>query len=282
MSEATPPRVSFAGQGTVTVRRRPALLLMLVKLRAAEVTLELGLKQLKRRCDATAKLLTRLGAARVDCGDPHFDNQAEKNPMARMAAEIAPRMSGRPAAEPAAVRGVNAVLTAVWDIAALTADETLILVDRLSFEAAADPEPADAPEEPKGWATPEEQLRTIVAQTLHRRPAEDKGPQFLFVSRLDEQELERAMAEAFGRAVRTAERLARTAGLKPGRLTIVQHLPSTMGNRTDLLMDRQRCVGLLVGSTFDPGDGDVISDSPKAAEFAVTMHAHYSTDLPAV
>ena len=129
---------------SASVRLRPALLLMLVRVRAAEATLELGLAEVKRRCADASRRLTRLGAARVEAGEPHEDDRAETDQMARMRAAAVQRLP-RPAHAPLPERrGVNVTLTGTWDIAALSAEEVLLLVDQLRFDAAADAD-ADPP-----------------------------------------------------------------------------------------------------------------------------------------
>src|SRR4051794_36600726 len=138
MTEASRPRSTVSTNGTATVRLRPALLLMLVRVRAAAATLELGLADVKQRCAEAARRLTRLGAARVEAGEPHEDDCADPDPMVRIRASATPRRP-RPADAPLPERpGVNITLTATWDIAALSAEEVLVLVDQLRFDAAAD------------------------------------------------------------------------------------------------------------------------------------------------
>src|SRR5262245_9114330 len=145
MTDTTRPRTTVITNAIASVRLRPALVLMLVRVRAAEATLELGLADLKQRCADAVRRLTRLGATRVETGEPHEDDRADPDPMARVRAAATPRRR-RPAdgALPER-RGVNVTLTATWEIAGLSAEEVLGLVDRLRFDAAAD---ADAPEPP--------------------------------------------------------------------------------------------------------------------------------------
>src|SRR5262249_59989418 len=86
MTDASRPPTTVSTNATASVRIRPALLLMLVRVRAAEATLELGLAEVKQRSADAARRLTRLGAARVDAGEPHEDDRADPDPLARLRA----------------------------------------------------------------------------------------------------------------------------------------------------------------------------------------------------
>src|SRR5262245_25035596 len=114
MNDTGYPRSTITTNATGAVKQRPALLLMMVRVRAAEATLELGLVDVRQRCADAVRRLTRLGAARVETGEPHWDDHANPDPMAKMRAAAMPRR-GRPGnATPADRRGVNVSLTAIW------------------------------------------------------------------------------------------------------------------------------------------------------------------------
>lgn len=287
MTEHNRPRPTVSGSGSATVRQRPSVLLMLVRLRAAEATLELGLARLKERREATARWLGRLGAARADCGEPHFDDQTDKDPVAKMRALAgrAPRAGRKkpPGTDDRPDRGVNAVVTGVWDIAALSPEEVLVLVDRLRFEAAADAGAGETPDEAPPWegqADPiQQQIQEMVLAQLQQPAGPDTGPQFLFVSRLGDEVREAALAEAFARARRNAERAARAAGRMLGDL-VSAHVSAGHGAelRPDRLLDRQRCAALLAGSTYELGEYESASDDPRPGEFTVTVNATFALE----
>ncbi len=278
MSEPSRTRTTVSGSGVVTVRQRPSLLLMTIRLRAVEATLELGLAKLKARREAASGWLKRLGAARVDFGEPHFDDQGPQGALMKMQAVTAMAL-GQPVAGAATEgrdRAVNLVVTAQWDIAALSAEQTLVLVDRLRFEAAEDVGPTEPAEEQPSWTTPEEQLRQIMTQ-LHPPPRDIGAPQFLFIARPGDEQREKATAEAFGRARQNAEQLARAAGMRLGRLSMV-HFGTPGVVDADRLMDRQRCKMLLAGSSYDLGDQESVSDSSRAVESTVTVSVSYALE----
>jgi hypothetical protein len=278
MSDA-PSQTRVMCSSTVTVRQRPSLLLMKVPLLAAEATLELGLTRLKKQCEAASRWLQRLDPLRVEFGEPHFAGQADLDPMKqlRAATRVALRQRAAKTSSRERKRDVIVVLTALWPIAGMSAEETLVFVDRLQFEAATDagaPEPAE--ECPP--ATPEEQVQEMMAQ-LAEPPTVDRGPQFLFIAQLGEEPLAKATTEAFTLARQNAERLAWAMGMRLGKLGSVHH---TIGGpepgRPDKLLKGQRCAAILAGSAYDLGENEIVSDDPQSAAFTVKVNLHYQLE----
>src|SRR5262249_23302692 len=156
--------------------------------------------------------LTRLGATRVEAGEPHEDDRANPDPMARVQAAARPRLRRLADAPLPERRGVNVTLTATWDVAGRAAEEVLLLVDQLRGVAAAG---AAAPPGPvagrPSWAGPEELVRSIMAQAAEP-PPDDRSPRFLYVARPTDEQLARATEEAYGVAGGMARRLAHAAG----------------------------------------------------------------------
>lgn len=281
MNDNNPSQTTISCMGAVTVRQRPALLLMKVRLRASEPTLELGLATLKKQGEATSQWLKRLGADRVDFGEPHFADQADTDPIQKMRAMAAKSLRKRPASgnQDERPHGVCVVLTAIWPVAAMSAEEILVLVDRLRFEAAEDSDEVEAPDALPPWASPEEQMQAMMTQ-MQQPPAADDSPQFVFISRLSEEYREKAIAEAVARARHNAERLARAAGLRLGPLQLLHHMSGGLmdSSRPDKLMDRQRCLGMLAGSSYDLGEHEIVSDDLRSAEFTISVNANYSVE----
>ncbi len=279
MSDPTNPRVTATAN--VTIRQRPTVMLMLVRVRAAEATLDLGLTEVKRRSAEAAQRLARLGASQVAVGEPHSDDQADPDPMAKMRAAAMPRHLQRTGdAVPEERRGVNIMLMASWEIATLTAEEALLLVDRLRFEAAADaveqnPQP---PAQATAWAGPEEQLRQMMAQMaqMTQPPPADLTPQFLYIARLNEEFQARAASEAYAMTRQKAERLAEAAGRRLGDLVSLHSSPYGVDSRSDLLMERQRCLAWLAASSYHLTDGESVSEALRAAEFSISLTATFS------
>jgi hypothetical protein len=277
MADANLSRSYIMSSGAVTVRQRPSLLLMKVPLSATEATLELGLAKLKKQCDAASRWLQRLDAVRVEFGEPHFADQADTGPLKQMRAATARALGQRSAktASGESKRDVNMVLTATWDISSMSAEVTLVFVDRLRFEATDDADAAEPAEERQPWATPEERLHEMMAPILEP-PAVDRTPQFLFIARLGEEQLEKASAEAFARARGNAERFARAVGMGLAGFGYLRvGVGDLESSRTNKLMQRQRCEALLAGCTYEAGENEIVSDDPRSAEFTVRVDVHY-------
>jgi hypothetical protein len=280
MADTNMTRTTISTSGTVILRQRPSLLLMKVRLRVAEPTLALGLAKLKGQCESASPWLQSLGAVRIEFGEPHFDDQTDKDPVARMRADAARTLGNPVGGNPSGdhKHGVNVVISALWDIASMSAEETLILLDRLRFEATQDVSTAEVADESTTWANPADQLREMMTK-MHQPPKDDGIPQFLCISRLGEEQLERALAEAFSRACRKAELLAQSAGKRLGGLSMIHYGNTVLHDgRHDKLMERQRCGAMLAGTCYDLGEHEIVSDDPRSAEFSISVNVSYSLE----
>lgn len=275
MTDAMAPRTTVSTHATVSVRLRPELLLMLVRVRAAEATLELGLANVKQRCADSIRRLTRLGAVRVEAGEPHEDDRAELDPMARMRANARPRLRRPGDTALPQRRGVNVTLTATWDIAGRSAEEVLVLIDRLRFDASVDADPPTPPAEEPAWEGPEKQLQAVMAQ-MTEEPPDDLTPKFLYVARPNDEQLARATENAYRVARQQAERLAQAIGRRLGELSSLSTSAYGGDGRTDRLMEQQRCAALLGASSYELQEGEVISEDLRTVEARISVHAsHY-------
>ena len=270
-----PPHTTINSTGTVVVRKRPTQLIMVVPMRAAEATLELALAKLKKQRESASQWLQRLNASRAEFGEFHFPVESE---MERMQRAALPRPAAKK--QKSRERDVRMILTAMWDIAALSVEEVLVFVDRLRFEATTDAEESEEAEGPPPWASPEEQIRSLMAQM--RPPiTEDHSPQFLYVTRLSQEQLAKAQAEAFLQAQRNAEQLARAMGRSLGIATFVRcdfGRQAGTETRPDALLKRQRCASLLAGSVVELQEHDQVSDDSRSASFAINVHMTYQLD----
>jgi hypothetical protein len=263
---------SISGSGGVIYRQRPSQLLLVITLKALAATLELQLARLQQQREASTKWLLRLGATRVDVGEPHFPDQAPKDPMMHAQTRAMQRMGGKTEEKK---EGIRAVLTAIWDISALGAEQLLVLLDRLRFETAVIPSTTEETEEPSPWSSPEEYLRAMMDRMRSGARADDDAPEFFFISKVSEEQRTKAIADALARARSDAERVAHLLGLRLGQLTSL-----TQSNMAELgahrMMERQRCWSRLNGSAYMPGEYEAISDSPVPCEFGVTVHVQYN------
>jgi len=276
MSETEASRTTLSVNGIAMVRQRPSLMLMRILLKAAEATLGQGLDKLTRHGEETSQLLKRLGATRVDLSDPIFADQADKDPI-WAATALAIRGQRKSAASGESRRAVICAVTAQWDIAGLSAEAILELVDRLRFETADDSGPTQEREELPAWASPEEHMRELMTQ-LHAPPPDDSAPQILFVARLIDEQLASAFREAFTAARQRAEQLAQATGFRLGKPSFINFTIGRSSTCGEQLIRRQRCMTLLNGFSYQLTEDEIVSESPRPAEFTVNVHVNYQLE----
>jgi len=159
----------------------------------------------------------------------------------------------------------------------MSAEDVLVLVNKLRSEARADADPPDIPDDTLPWAQPEEQVRAIMAQ-MSTPPPPDLSPKFLYVSRPSDEQLARAASEAYGAAHRLAERLALAAGRRLAGLASLSYGSEWTGRHGEKVMERQRCAALLAASSYTIREGEVVSDDPHAAEVTISVHAIFNVE----
>lgn len=278
MSEST-RHTNISSTGSVTIRRPPSLLLMKMTLRASEATLALALTKLNKLSAASTDWLNRLKASPVEFGEPSFTNEADADPVAQVQAR-ARRMMQQNAPKQPSKSGkceVCRVVTALWDIESMSAEEILVFVDRLQFELSSEAESNESAENPS-WVSQEEQFANFIS-SMQAPPLPDDRPQFLYISRLTVEEREKALAKALGFAYAKAETLARAAGWKLGPLSMLSEQSGDYSlGRTDRMMNRQRCGAMLAGSSYDLKENDMVSDNPRSMEFVVVVHTHHTLE----
>jgi hypothetical protein len=270
------------GQGVVKLKQAPSILLMKQHVYATEATLELGLANVKKKCASAVRWLQGLGAMQVDFGEPFFGNaaSASSDPMKHMR-EMAARMgqmTGAPAPD-TRKRELHIILTALWDITGKSAEERLVFLDRLQFEASSDTS-SEEPENERSIGAPEEQIQAMLV-AMTKPTQNDYQPQFLFISKLDDARHLAASKEAVTIAFRQAGRLADGLGATSSKLASVhynQHYSDAV--RTDRMMEQQRCSAILSGTSYVLGENEQASEDPRSAEFTVCVGAMFLVDLP--
>ena len=279
MTEPNARQPTVHCSGSASIRTRPSELLLKTRLRVDEATLELRLAKLKTLCEMTAEWLKRLGAKKVDFGDPYFSNHANKNPIrslhsaARALTKAPAGGSGRER-----TRDVEVIVTALWDISTMTAEETLILMDRLWFEIIPETEVAETPETALETSrlSAEVNAQEILNRVMHRLEPGEEPVQFLCISRLHEHQLEEASTQAYVQAHQQAERMARASGKRLGELLSLNPLHRQLdAHRPDRMMDRQRCMAILSGTTYEIGENETIFDDARTVEFTVQLSCTY-------
>ncbi|MFO0812360.1 MAG: hypothetical protein U0796_04025 [Gemmatales bacterium] len=274
--------VRFNAQGTVTVRQAPTQLLMKLPLQVSGTTLELGLAALRKQAAAAERWLQSLGAHSISLGDPHFADTASQDPM-KQAREMTARALGQPkptSLDPVRTKTVAQFLTAFWDITGKTAEERLVLLDRLLFEAASDTpstEEAKATPDPERFTDPQ-QVKAMIEEMMKPK-AEPRQAHFLFITRLTAEQASLAYQEAFAVALRKLELLAATAGHPLGRLESVSYGYGGENYTTYRHMEQQACQNILAGTGYQPGDLEIVSEQPITADFRLTIAAQFVSEV---
>ncbi|HQR09498.1 MAG TPA: SIMPL domain-containing protein [Gemmatales bacterium] len=279
-----PHSVRFHAQGITIVRQAPTQLLMKLPLQATGATLELGLASLRKQTAAAQRWLQSLGAINILTGDPHFASTSSDNPIKR-ASEMTARMLGqaKPTNQDAArTKTVYQFLTAFWDLTGKSAEERLVLLDRLQFEAASDTPMTEESDPLPGnemFGDPQ-QMQAMLAEMM--KPKEEpRQAHFLFITRLGEEAIRQAYQEAFAQACSKAEQLAASAGLTLGRIESVGY-----GHATDYIspyrhMEQQASHTILAGTGYQPREHESVSEQPLSAEFRLSVTVYFVNEAEA-
>ena len=280
MSEQ-PKAASVHGTGLITLRRTPSTLLMKHVLHAKEATLELGLLSLQKQSDASGEWLRGLKADRIEFGEASFSLEGDQDPMSQIRAQSHKQialLTGAP--QPASrEREVHRVVTAIWNIEALSAEQILVFTDRLEFELSLDEPEPETTAPITEWSTPAEQMQSIMA-AMEQSGQNDGKPQLIYLSRLSDTDREAAIRQGIVLAREHADRLARAADGRLGRVTYLsENLRDASLTRQSLMLSRQKCMGMLAGSQYELKENEIVSDDPRSVEFFVEVTCHYEVEF---
>ena len=264
-------RTTVSSKGAVNVLQRRSLLMMVVRLRANESTLELGLANLNEQREVASKWLDKLGALRIEFSEPFFVRHIETDPRKQLMAAVI----GKHPKVKENVCEVQIVVSALWDISALSAEQTLIFFHRLLFETSPDTADPKVPKTNPRWATKAEPLGTFLSELQQAEP-DDESPEFLFISRLNEEQMQNATTEAFTLARQNAEMLARSSGMSLGKIWMVSR--TTCSQRQEghaRMMAQQRYMSILADTSYKLEENEMVSDDPRSVTFTVSVSTTY-------
>jgi len=220
---------TVAGAGMVEISRQPEKMRLEIELLAKASDLKQALAALKDRIEAARLQSVALGAIKdsIKIGDPQItksatDQQQRRVQMQMLMLERMRRGGAGKKSEQAKTPSpvmLSARLTAEWKIDAKNVEELLLfshsLQQRIEDADLAGTKEAQtlSPEEEELLAESEESLSYMSDD--ESKPGE---PTFLLVSRISDEERDKARAEAFQKAKVQASRLAKAAGLDIGDL----------------------------------------------------------------
>lgn len=255
-----PAEGTVTGQGSAEVKRPPDVLRVQVEMLAKGTDLAQALARLKERREAAQVHLKALAAVpeSIHFGAPALSSekteqqkQMEAMVLQRMRGAAGPKAAKKKEAPPAVV---GAVLRFDLPLKAGSADELLIAAQALQQRV----KEADLGglKDFEKLSPQEEELAEEAQAMMGGQPqAEPKRgePGFLFVCKLSDADLDRAAAEAFQKARRHAEQLARAAGARLGPLHRLDSAPLGMP------------VELAVSAGYNPYNAARVAENLPAA-----------------
>jgi hypothetical protein len=255
---------------------------MQVQLVESADSVDVALGMVKERAEAAKQLLQDLEAEDIELGEfvlsdlDDSDSHGQAKMAKRTAEVIARRQAfGRPTptnpAQSDADAKVQMGLSAQWSLAG-DSDEALLFVAKLR-RALADIGGAGSEDEETTpvWSTPAEEMQALMSAAKGSRNV--CIPRFFFVSRLSEEQRDKALAEAFERARETAERLARAAGRKLGELKHLSESP-----HLDHSAQRSQVRQQLSGEEWPESSHtayEIVWDDLRAGRFVVSVSTSF-------
>jgi len=232
----SPAPATVSGTGSVEIKRQPETLRVQIELMARGKTLKEALDKLKARREEAQATLIQLGARKdgIILGDATTadDLAGRQGDVDRMMRDRN-RALNKPPGKVETASIVSGVIRVDFPLPARGADEFLLASRGLQEKIKS----ADLGGlKDKGKLTPEEQeaIEEAVGRPRRGDEGEVRGdPLFFYVSKISEEERSKALAEAFAKAKRDAERLARAAGAELGALHRITNPYSGGGDLDD-------------------------------------------------
>lgn len=276
---------SVSGAGSVTISRAPEVMRLQVTLLGRGSTLKDALAALKDRVTKAKPQLVTLRADKdsIKVEDSRIaELKGERHQQLQMLMLERARQGGKTSKAKAATNPpviVSAVLTAEWKLTAKTSDELLLAIHPVQEKIKA-ADLAGTKDIEKLTPEQEELLEEAQDQFSFGQSDEPKPgePEFLFVSRISEADMDKALAEAFAKAKAKAARLAKAAGAELRGLTLLQ---DSIDNATpagagilgyDVLAHRlnQRFISM------DQQENEAVGIEPGAVKKQITVQATFT------
>lgn len=281
---------TVTGQGTVELKRQPEILRVQVEVLAKSKDLKEALAKLKDRRQAVHKQLEKLGVAKdtVVFSEPVLtpektDRQRQMEMMIQQRLNRSGKKKDTKAKEPEAVV-ISATLKAEFPLNAKTPEDVLLIAQDLQDKIKA----ADLAglKELKQLSPQEEELAEEAGNLggFREDGEPQRGePQFLFVSKISEEEYNKALAEAYQKAKREAGRLAKAAGTELGALHHLDNTSQTANENDDSPAMYNRTTfyrGRYTPSSTEDQPREAIGFQSGKATFRVTISASFVLKKP--
>lgn len=263
---------SISVQGTKVVRVNPSDYILIGSIKGEGATLENALSKLGQKRSKVEPWLTGVGKAKIDFGVPRLPEQKDLDVYTATVARHKHMLPHQPP-KSTGMRKVFQTYSAIWSIENMSADEILILSDRLRFEAQPDVTPDES-------AEPFDAMTEFSPEHIQKRmskllqPAEDADPEtyFLFRSQLSNEEFTAGVKSACENARENADMIAAGAGQSIGELrSISSHSVASITHATDAI-HRNTFQPMLKEVDSVAGERMILSENPKPAEFSISLH----------
>ena len=267
--------------GRAVHRQPPSFALLCGLFTETDSTLSLAIERLVARRKATAAWLERLNATEIRFLEPRFPSQAEPSPM-DMARMMHQNSGGQAPASEVAMR-----FTSLWPVEGMSAEEVLIFVDRILFEASGSDDSDDAPFNPleafgfsgeniEGEAFGQ-QMAEMMKKMQDRMEKQLSPPKrdmnILFLTRLAESDRLNLLSEAIVDATRQGTEIARTVGCRVGDILSIDDAAYVPGqNKLDYWKNQ---LAFLNDLPYGHTDDEVIAMGPKEAEFHKNLRVSF-------
>jgi uncharacterized protein YggE len=233
---------SVAGTGTASISRVPEIMRVQVAITSKGATLKEALAALKTRSDAARLQVITLGAekdsVKVDAPRIAAQDPNRRRSMDMMMAQRMKQAGKKGAAKDktAPPVEVTSTLTAEWKLTAKDPEALLLAVHPLQ-EKIRSADLAGKAEAEKLSPEQQEMMEELEAAGQNRFSSSEEEPagtpDFLFVSRVNSAEHEKAMRDAFQSAQVQAGKLAKAAGSELGSLRSITSFDDPSGEYED-------------------------------------------------
>jgi len=278
-----PSSRAVAGSGSSTLQLAPTRLRMTVQILGRGAALQQALDDLDRRRAAAE---TSLAALKADADSIHFGNpeisQRDVDQQQQMQQMIIQRL-GRGSNVPKTLdvetgQTVSQSLSAEWPLSAASPKELLLASHDLTQQIIA----ADLAgvSQTAGLSPEAEELAEEMAGMLSGYDEDEPQPgqpQFVYVATVPEEQLDQALADAFAKAKRNAERLARAAGAELGPLAGISGQRQGAGDE-EMYYYNSRARYLMqqrAAAQTSQADNEAIGLTPGAVTYRVHCQAYF-------
>jgi len=278
LSPADIGAIGVVATGTAVIERQPTTLRVQQMITAEGKTAKEALDKLKERETAARSKLAKMGVTEssVSFADPAPQEEDQRQQMQRM---IQMR-TGRSPKTPKAAASVKlfTTLKAEWPLKARNGDDLLLESQDIQDKVKGADLGGD-----KTNLTPEQQEAAEEAQGMENdNQPNPREPLFVFVSKLTDDDRDKAEAEAFHKASKEAARLAKAGGGQLGALRLIasRAAPALFNGYRGGFYDggyrQQALYNMMNGQDEEDAPLEAVGTQPGKVAYRVTISVSYA------